>query len=222
MTLLTRTRTYTLKLTTQACCELEDRLDGEAFEVVARRATAQGRVTDLRWLLWAALQAYHGAEVRTPEDASTVIDQAGSLGHFVDVMVAFLRLNADDSPPSRESQKPGQKPPAKQEWRRLYLDARRIGLSADQFWSLSLRELWRELAADRDRQRDAHRRDVTLAWQIACLVWQKDLKPLAYYLGQGPRGPQSPAELKAVMEQLSAQTGTPLQRIPWPAKARES
>jgi len=95
MTLATPTDTYTLRLTTNACADLEDRCGKLVDDIV--RGAYRGSVRDLRWLLWAALQDKHAATVKEPSDAGTIIDAAGGIKGVLAQMIAFMKLNADES-----------------------------------------------------------------------------------------------------------------------------
>lgn len=91
-----------------------------------------------------------------------------------------------------------------------YLHARRVGLSRDEFWSLTIRELFRELVAATQRRDDEYDRDMRLAWRIAVLDRQKTLPKLETLLSK--RGTkQTAAEQRGMLHLLSAQYGIPLQ-----------
>lgn len=87
---------YTLRLTTNAVCELEDR-SGRLFDDIVK-GVMNGRVKDMRWLIWAAMQDHHAEAVTTPQAAGDVIDACGGLAVVSAQMQAFIGLNADDSP----------------------------------------------------------------------------------------------------------------------------
>lgn len=99
---------YTLKLTTNSCCEMEER-SGKVFDAVIRDA-GKGSVRDIRWLLWATLQEHHGEAVKTAKDAGNVIDQMGGLANVAVKMNELMELNRDGgkaaegsgNPPSAE------------------------------------------------------------------------------------------------------------------------
>jgi len=93
MRLVTPGQTYVLRVTTNACCELEDR-SGQSFEEHVARWNAKHRVSAFRWLVWASLQDHHGKDVKTPEDAGAIID-ACDPKQLVDLMAAFIQLNLD-------------------------------------------------------------------------------------------------------------------------------
>lgn len=62
---------YTLKFSTNAICELEDRLDKGLNTIVANME----RLTTVRAMLWAGLQAKHNGV--TLQKAGEIIDQCG-------------------------------------------------------------------------------------------------------------------------------------------------
>ena len=96
MTLVAGAQTYTLRLTTNACCEVEDR-SGKLFDVIMHGAY-QGSVRDLRWLLWASLQDCHQETVKTPADAGGIIDDAGGVRGVLTQIIAFVKLNTEGQP----------------------------------------------------------------------------------------------------------------------------
>lgn len=86
--------TYTLKLTINACCELEER-SGKYFDDVVAAANA-GSLIYVRWLLWATLQEHHAKTVKTPADAGRVIDRMGGLPAVSAKLTELMALNRDD------------------------------------------------------------------------------------------------------------------------------
>lgn len=217
MVLATPTSTYTLRLTVEACCELEART-GLDFDVITARVN-QGRAAELRWLLWAALQARHADAVSTPEIAGAIMDAVGGVRVIRAILSRFLRLNADDDQPKDEKGKPA--PPDDRPgslWRRLYLDARCAGIPDESFWRLSLRELWLELAAARQQARHDAKQIIRQAWWNTALSRHEKVPSLESILGGGKPQRQTPQEQRAVIEQLSGALGVPITRIPWPTK----
>ena len=193
-------RSYRLRLIVEACCELEDRTNRELHQIVG--GANEGRVTDLRWILWAGLQAEHADLFQTPEDVGALADRIGGIHMLRAYVVALIRVNEDDSPPDTTSTAPAAETPGSR-WRRLYIDARRAGIAPDQFWRLSLRELWRELASQRDAQRQAIERDRTVAWMTAALSRSKTLPPLDRFIGR--RMPaQTPDQMRGMLAILRA------------------
>lgn len=82
-----------------------------------------------------------------------------------------------------------------------------FGLSPDEYWDLSLRELWNVLRAQRDRRKDEYERDVVLAWQIERLSIMavkkhgRQLPSLSKLLPTTkPSGKQTWQEMKAAMQ----------------------
>ena len=206
MGLVCEGQSYTLRLTVQACCELEDRT-GVAFDTYLDRVN-RGRVKELRGVLWAALQDRHEGAFDQPEDVGPVIDALGGARAAAQTVAAFLRLNTDT--PDEDGTK-STKPAAKKRgsaWQRLYLDARNAGMSAPQFWSLTLKELWLELAASRQQAKRDRDRVIAQAWFIANLVWRKELPSLKSLLE--PDGGVQGTDMKTALFALSAQYGLPL------------
>lgn len=190
-------RIYTLRLTVGACCELEDALEQD-FDAITRRVQ-RGRVTELRALLWASLQGYHASAFPTIDTVTPILDTV-SRPALRALLAVLLRLNADDEPQQAQPRTSPAEPVAGSVWRRLYLDARAHGIPGAQFWDLSLRELWREMAAIQQRRRDARDARIVQAWWIANLVWQKKLPDLKSLLTptEAPRA-QTWQEMRATM-----------------------
>lgn len=112
MRLATPTQTYTLRLTTNACVDLEDRSGKLVDEVI--RGAYRGSVRDLRWLLWASLQDGHADTVKEPTDVGVIIDDAGGIKGVLAQMIAFVKLNADEHAP-KEGVAPADPLPAQAE-----------------------------------------------------------------------------------------------------------
>jgi hypothetical protein len=197
-----------LRLEVGICCELEDRT-GQAFDVLTQRIT-RGRVTEARWLLWAAVQPYHADTLSDPDIVGKLTDTVGGARALRSVLHDLLTLNADDDPPKESELEKATKVPDEPGslWRRLFVDARAHGMTGEQFWKLSLCELWRERAAIRKRHRLEVNRDKTLAWYIANLVWARTLPRLDVLIGDQsirPKRQQTWQEMKAAMMAI---TGT--------------
>lgn len=94
-------QTYTLRLTTNACCELEDRA-GKNYDEVVQNAL-RGSIRDIRMLLWGCLQDRHGDVVLTLDDAGRLIDDAGGIRGVIEQLQRFVTLNADDSKVERST-----------------------------------------------------------------------------------------------------------------------
>lgn len=105
---------YTLKLTTNAVCELEDFAGAQTKAGVGRtwdQVTAgidKGSMRDIRLFFWVALREFH-PEIATDDIGSLkavghVIDQAGGLFGITKQMTELVKLNAvgtgeaDDEP----------------------------------------------------------------------------------------------------------------------------
>lgn len=82
---------YTLRLTTNACAELEDR-SGKPYQDHLDAWTTKRSVVSFRWLIWAGLQDQHADIAPTPEAIGPLIDQAENLPQ---VLAAFIALNLD-------------------------------------------------------------------------------------------------------------------------------
>jgi hypothetical protein len=86
-------KSYTLRPTFDACCELETLTDKPVYEHI--NDALRGRLSAMRALVWCYLLDCHGDEVRTLKDASEWIDRAGGLSV---VNAALLKLNALNGP----------------------------------------------------------------------------------------------------------------------------
>ncbi len=95
--LAARGQTYTLVLSTNGACALEA-ASGKTVEAIFQGAI-QRRVLDMRWMIWGCLQEKHAAEILTPLDAGTFIDDAGGLAIVWNALNGFATLNADPRPP---------------------------------------------------------------------------------------------------------------------------
>lgn len=196
----------------EACCALEVQA-GASFDDLTVQVN-RGRITALRWVLWAALQAQHADRVITADHAGAVLDAAGGPRIMRGILGEFLRLNADDDPPKKE---PGAKPVPPDTrpgslWRRLYLDARGLGIHGEAYWQLSLCELWLELAAGRQQATADRDRVLTQAWYISAAVWSGfagKLPALQQWLGTKQRD-QTPGDQIAMLQHLSEFYGIPL------------
>lgn len=198
--LVARHRSYVLRLTVEACCELQDRTNRALTEVIA--GINAGQATDIRGLIWAALQDRHGHEMPTLEDAGRFIDESGGLVAIVPHVVALVALNEDDRPTQRRNASgPAANGAAVNPWRRLYMDARRAGVSPSEFWSLSLKELWRELAGYEEQREHEVECDRIQAWYTAALSRSERMPPLMQFIRRRPQA-QTPQEMEAVINVL--------------------
>lgn len=201
--LVARDRSYTLRLTVEACCELEDRTDRTLSQVIDE--VNAGRATAIRTLLWASLQAYHSEQCQTWSAAGTLIDELGGLPRVLPLLSDFMQLNEDDSDrptPGREGQ-PAKEAPTRR-WRRLYIDARKAGIEPALFWGFSLRELWRELEARREQWEAEWKRDRELAWHTAALTRCEKMPSFQQFTGIRARQKQTPEEMKNALTMLRA------------------
>lgn len=82
---------YTIRLTTNASAELEDR-SGQTFQQHLDAWTYKASTVALRWLVWALLQDRHASAIQTVQDAGRIIDQAENLP---DLLLAFVALNLE-------------------------------------------------------------------------------------------------------------------------------
>lgn len=88
------------------------------------------------------------------------------------------------------------------------MDARCAGLSGEQFWRLTLRELWLELEAGLQRDRREFERDVQQAWLNEYMARQKELNGACMTkLLRQRRGPQTVTEQRAVVASIAAHFG---------------
>lgn len=197
-------QTFTLRLTIDACLEVEDRSGKTLDDLIG--SVNRGSVRALRWLLWASLQAKHAAEIPRPEDVGPVMDAIGSPADVRAIIAAFLVLNRDDRPVVKQA---GQaKSDRKHDWGQLFIDARCLGLAAQEFWQLSLKELWHELAVAEQQTQRARDRDVTLAWMVGAFIGWRKMPQLASVLSKTstavPRQ-QTWQEMKAKMKAITKQ-----------------
>jgi hypothetical protein len=208
--LVTDARTFTLRLEVWAICALEDRLS-QTWSAIAGQLNA-GRLEAIRSVVWAALQARHAKVVPTFDAAGLVIDAAGGVVRVRPILQDFLSINLDDAAPpgGRGGRRAPEQRPT---WAQLYRDARAMGIAPETFWHLSLRELWLERGAARERRQQEHDRDLTLAWTVANLVWAKQMPTLDQLLHRRQElQPQSREEQLLVMQVLSNRLGIPLEK----------
>jgi hypothetical protein len=89
-------RDYTLHLTTNAQCELEDRLSTPEKRVGFRQIFMDinsGNVTAMRAFVWACLLEHHGDEIKTDKDAGHFIDKAGGMDAVMGAMLAAVKAS---------------------------------------------------------------------------------------------------------------------------------
>lgn len=97
---------YTLRLTTNACCEVQD-FSGVLFDEIQRLAN-KGSVVHLRYLLWASLRDQYPEMCTADEEGlrrvGNLIDRGGGLQGVKQQIRAFIALNADSGlAPKKES-----------------------------------------------------------------------------------------------------------------------
>src|SRR5689334_6590800 len=83
--------TYTLRLTTNASAELEDQ-SGQTFQQHLDAWTWHGKITALRWIVWALLQDRHAELAPTIQAVGPIIDAAENLPAL---LVEFVKLNLE-------------------------------------------------------------------------------------------------------------------------------
>lgn len=193
-----------MRLTIDGCCALEDRAEQSLDDLTV--AVNRGRMTAVRWLLWATLQPYHAEAAVTEEQVGKILDAAGGREKVRPILAEFLKLNADEDAKADskgEKAQPDDRPGSV--WRRFYLDAREMGIPSDVFWNLSLREWRLEMASAKQAQQHQWDRTVSQAWWIAALVWQKKLPALDSLIGKKAKaaGKQDWREMKAYMERFT-------------------
>lgn len=86
-------QSYTLKLTTNAVCEMET-LSGRTFDQVMLRIQ-HGSMSDIRLFFWAALQSHHPKV--TLVDVGDLIDAAGGLGAVKTQLDTLLGINTEEA-----------------------------------------------------------------------------------------------------------------------------
>jgi hypothetical protein len=78
--------TYTLTLTTNALCQLEAATGRTIAKILG--GIRDGSLTDVRWFLWAGLQARHGPEFTSQDAVGEFIDGCGGAEGVVDQLLA--------------------------------------------------------------------------------------------------------------------------------------
>lgn len=97
LTLVAGANRYVLRLTTNACCELED-MAGRLWPVILNGGQ-RGSLRDVRLILWAALREHHPDVATADPDGlkavGKVIDAGGGVLGVHAQVKALLALNAD-------------------------------------------------------------------------------------------------------------------------------
>ena len=75
--LVTDDKTYTLKFTTNALCELEDRLNKGINEIIIAASKEIPKIKTVRCLLFCACLHYHKDEIDSLDVAGELIDKVG-------------------------------------------------------------------------------------------------------------------------------------------------
>jgi hypothetical protein len=221
-------RSYCLRLSTSSCCELETITGGRSLEQVIEGVNA-GWMLDIRWLAWTALRDWH-RDIAVDGRAGVLavgrlIDTGGGLVRIREALRSLVAINAAaDEPGLKAPSGQSAKPSGPRTWRDLYVDALTSGMTPDQFWSLSLRELWNVGKAERERELRRHNRDVIHAWQVervSIMAAQPDggrklprLDKLLHVDGRrGSNQPRNREEQRALIYAMSAAYGIPVQRM---------
>lgn len=204
--LVARSRSYVLRLTVDACCRLESLTGRWLSDIIA--GVNAGKASDARALFWGALQAWHGDAIQSLRCAGLVIDECGGIERGLVQLSAFMAINQDESKASadRKSDREAQKLEPGERWRRLYIDARKGGIASETFWGLSLRELWRELAALTEAREAEWKGQRELAWNTAALAnagFAGKMPSLASFVGRKAPA-QTVEQMRAALAMLKA------------------
>jgi hypothetical protein len=103
-------QSYTMRLTTNAACELEELAGGRTLEQVVT-GCMRGSSKDVRFLLWACLREHHPDVATDDKDGlkaiGRIMDDAGGLTGIAEQLQALLKLNADDAEDGADNPPPG-------------------------------------------------------------------------------------------------------------------
>ncbi len=115
MLLVTPQGELVLRITVNACCELEQR-SGKTFEEYLESWNKTRRITAFRWLVWLGLQHHHADIAKTPEMVGTLLDTVDArettkimalfLGLYSDELKALIREGLLAPPPTRKAGQP--------------------------------------------------------------------------------------------------------------------
>lgn len=86
-------RRYCLRITFEACCQLEDLVDRNFDDVLA--SAGKGRLSALRAVAWCALQDSHADEITTLGEASAWIERAGGAGVVTQLLNRLFAINTE-------------------------------------------------------------------------------------------------------------------------------
>lgn len=99
-------RTYTLQLTTNSCCEVEDFTNGRTSDDLIAGIN-QGSFKDARLLLWVALRTHHPDLATDDPDCleaiGELIDAAGGRNAILKVLQRLVHLNTEGMGPGGAS-----------------------------------------------------------------------------------------------------------------------
>ena len=86
-------REYTLKLSTNAVVDIQDRLGKTLQDILA--AVADMDFSAIRALVYVLVQKHHKAEIDTFEAAGDLIDRAGGVQPFFAALQKLVEINSD-------------------------------------------------------------------------------------------------------------------------------
>lgn len=92
-----RERRYTLRLTTNAICEMQKRMGDKAYGDIVKSLQSVDMVS-LRELLYATLRKHHGKDFETVESVGDLIDDCGA-SRVVDAITEIFLLNQPKEEP---------------------------------------------------------------------------------------------------------------------------
>jgi hypothetical protein len=202
---------YTLSIDTNALCEIETLFSSDGpdvlFHDVLRRA-ASGRLAPCRGVLWGLLRRYH------PDvsllDAGCLLGVIGTveLGRHLSRLIPHAIPDRADVNALLDATAGGKTAAAARperrsgwDWPTLQRFACRVGIRSDEFWRLTLRDLFRQFAVSAQRTREEYDQRVGQAWLTALLVMKgvhdpKKFPPLDKLLKLRSRI-QTPAQQRA-------------------------
>lgn len=104
-TLVAGDEKWTLRLTTNGCCELEDRTGKTVGDIIV--GINRGSMVSLRWFMWACLQDKHGDVIteKHVRRVGEIIDAAGGLDGTLKQINEFIRQNMNPSEEAPEAGK---------------------------------------------------------------------------------------------------------------------
>jgi len=94
------------------------------------------------------------------------------------------------------------------DWDRLLLSAREVGLSRDEFWRLTIREVFQEFVIAKRKARSEFNQAITQAWYGAKFVGAgPKLKTLSTYLLTGQTREQDPQSMLSSLKVIAGGFG---------------